>query len=108
MPSAPPSKPAKKSGKTLDDLRAIHDRTVVVPNRIQSAIAKLAEEGAENWLYEADFMRLLTPNIAAKDISDYRDQFGDFWAVMPATNGARDAKRVWFATKKAADSWKGQ
>lgn len=108
MPSAPLAKPAKKSGKTLDDLRAIHDRTIVVPNRIKAAIAKLAEEGPENWCYECDFIKLLTPNIASKDISDYREQFADFWALMPPTNGVRDAKKVWFATKKAADSWRGQ
>lgn len=107
MPSILPAKPAKKNGKTLDDLRAIHDRSVVVPNRIRAAIAKLAEEGWENWAYDSDFVKLLTPGIAPKDLSDYRDQFADFWAVMPATNGQRDAKKAWFATTDAADIWKG-
>jgi hypothetical protein len=106
MASKPLAPPAKKSGKTLDDLRAIHDKSVLIPNRIKAGLAKLAEDGWENWAYESDFMRLA--GVSPADFRDYREQFADFWAEMPSTNGKRDVRKVWFATKKAADTWKGQ
>lgn len=101
------SKPAtKKAGKTLDDLRALHDRSVLIPNRIKATIEKLAEVSWQEWAYESDFLSISTPRISTKDLSDFRDRFKDFWAEMPPTNGRRDARKVWFATKKAADDWR--
>lgn len=91
--------------KTLSDLRALHDKSVMVPNRIKVGIAKLAALGPENWEYEADFMKIAA--VSPIDMRDYRESFKDHWADMPSTNGKRDARRVWFATKKAADAWKG-
>lgn len=94
----------KLTGKTLADLRAVHDKSVVIPNRIRAAITKMALDGPENWLYEVDFMKLA--NVGVIDMRDFREAFKDFWAEMPATNGKSTARRVWFATKKAADAWK--
>ncbi|MGO8847258.1 MAG: hypothetical protein ACLQFI_18370 [Methylocella sp.] len=91
--------------KTLTDLRAIHDRSVVVPNRIRACIAALVASGNE-WAYEGDFMSLVKPPISGTDISKYREQFTDFWADMPAMNGKSHVRRAWFATKKLADKWK--
>lgn len=105
MASAPKS-PVKVAGKTIADLRALHDRNVVVPNRIKAAIANLAKEGPENWAYEGDFVKLVVPGISPVDLRDYREQFSDFWAEMPPTNGKRDARKVWFATVKACAKWK--
>lgn len=99
------SKTAPK--KTLNDLRALHDRDVLVPNRIRAAIAALAASGNE-WAYEIDFLKLTSPPIGSQDISKYRDQFTDFWASMPATNGRAQIRRVWFVSKKLADAWKGR
>lgn len=96
---------SKSKGKTIADLRALHDKSVVMPNRINAAIAALAATG-DSWAYEADFMKLAKPPIGAQDISKWREQFTDFWAEMPSTNGKSQIRRVWFATKKAADEWK--
>ena len=95
----------KKTGKTIADLRAAHDRTVVVPNRIRQAIAALKESGDE-WAYESDFIQLLKPSLSAVDVSRYREHFTDFWVELPSTNGKNSMRRAWFATKAAADKWK--
>jgi hypothetical protein len=95
----------EKKPKTMADLRAAHDRTVIVPNRIREALAALKASG-DVWTYEADFQALMKPPIANGDISRYRDGFADFWAELPSTGGKIRAKRVWFATKAAADQWK--
>jgi hypothetical protein len=92
--------------KTLADLRAIHDRDVVVPNKIKAAIAQLVASGDE-WAYEHDFMKLLVPNISQTDMGKYRDQFRDFWVDMPSMHGKSGVRRVWFATAKLAAAWRG-
>lgn len=91
--------------RTLADLSAIHDKNVMIPNRIKQAIAALAVSG-NDWTYEIDFIKDAKPPISATDISRFRGQFTDFWAETPATNGKSSARRVWFATKKLADKWK--
>ncbi len=95
----------KPKGKTIADLRAAHDKKVMIPNRIRAAIAAVTTSGDE-WAYESDFMNLVKPAISSQDIAKFREQFLDFWAEMPATNGKSSIRRVWFATKKAADEWK--
>jgi hypothetical protein len=96
---------SKTKGKTLADLRAAHDRKVVVPNKIKAAIQALAASGDE-WIYEQEFLTLVKPAIGTTDIAKYRGQFEDFWAEMPTTNGRSTMRRVWFSSKKAADEWK--
>jgi hypothetical protein len=95
----------EKKPKTIADLRAAHDRTVIVPNRIREALAALKASG-DAWTYEADFQLLLKPALSNLDISRYRDGFTDFWAELPSPSGKNRAKRVWFASKAAADQWK--
>jgi hypothetical protein len=97
----------KKQGKTLADLRAMHDRKVVVPNRIREALAILAKNG-DDWAYEADFQALVKPPIANMDIAKYRDGFQDFWAELPerSSGGRSRQRRVWFVSKKLASEWK--
>jgi|SRR6266404_6062155 len=97
----------KTKPKTLDDLRAAHDKDVIVPNTIKAALARLADSG-DAWAYEGDFMKLVSPGISTTDISRFRDQFEDHWAVMPSTNGKSSVRRVWFASKKAAAEWKAK
>lgn len=96
---------ASKKGNTIADLRAVHDRSVVIPNRIRAALVTLAASG-DAYAYESDFMALAKPSISGKDIAQYRDQFVEFWAEASGTNGKASARRVWFATKKLADEWK--
>jgi hypothetical protein len=93
----------KQPGKTLADLRAVHDKNVVVPTRIKAALIKMAESGTE-WEYEGDFVKLT--GLGQVDFSRFRDRFADFWAELPSTNGKSSTRRAWFATKKLADAWK--
>jgi hypothetical protein len=94
-----------KKGKTIADLRAAHDTTVIVPNRIRQALAALKTSG-DIWAYEHEFIAIVKPPISGANISKYRDQFADFWAELPTTNGKGAVRRAWFATKAAADEWK--
>lgn len=94
----------KPKGKTIADLRAVHDRSVVVPNRIKSAIAVLAASD-DSWAYEIDFLKLAKPPIGSQDIAKFRDQFADYWAEMPGINGKAQIRRVWFATTEAKKEW---
>lgn len=93
---------AKKTGKTLDDLRALHDKTVLVPSKIRSAFDAMVSAG-EDWLYDEDFRKLAM--LSPVDLKDFREEFKTQWAEMPATNGRRDARRVWFATKALCTKW---
>jgi len=93
-----------KPGKTIADLRAVHDKSVLIPNRIREALEALAARGDE-WAYEQEFMALVKPGISSPDISKYRDQFVDFWAELPGSKSSRSC-RAWFASKKLANKWK--
>lgn len=86
----------KTSAKTLADFRAAHDRNVIVPAKIKKALADLEKAGAENWLYESDFIKLA--GISQTDIGMFREQFADH---IVETTG-RNSKRVWFASAKVA------
>lgn len=91
--------------RSLADLSAVHDRKVVVPNKIKAALTTLAASG-DDWMYESDFLKLTVPFISNTDIAKYRDQFVEFWDVMKPTDGKSSARRVWFASKVIAAKWK--
>jgi hypothetical protein len=92
------------TSKRLADLHALHDKAVIIPNRIRAAIAALAKSG-DDWAYEKEFVALTKPSISNVDIAKSRDAFTDFWAALPTTRQS-STHRVWFATKKLADKWK--
>ena len=94
-----------KTKRTLADLSAAHDRKVMVPNRIREAL-KILVDSENDWVYEADFVKLLTPPIGAADCSRYRAQFDGFWADAPSVNGKASARKVWFANKALCAKWK--
>lgn len=94
----------KPKGKTIADLQALHDKSVIIPNRIKSAIAALAASD-DSWAYEIDFMKMAKPPIGAQDIAKFREQFADYWAEMPSVNGKSQVRRVWFATVAAKKEW---
>lgn len=97
--------PAKAPVKnTLGDLRALHDRSVIVPNRIREALALLRKSGRA-WMYETDFVGLVKPAIGNTDMSKYRAQFERFWTETPATNGKSSVRKVWFATEALRNQW---
>lgn len=90
----------KSPKKTLADLHAIHDRNVVIPNRIRAGLELMTDD----WMYEQDFVTLA--KVSNTDISRFRDQFVEFWAATAGTNGKTTVRRVWFANKKLATAWK--
>lgn len=96
-----------KAKKTLADLAAVHDRKIVVPNRIRAALEALKASG-DDYAYEMDFCSLLKPAISHADLAKYRPQFEEFWADLPTLSfkGGSSAKRVWFATKALCTKWK--
>jgi hypothetical protein len=96
--------PTPKAKKTLADLRAAHDMSVVIPNRIRGLLVALDRSG-DDWAYEKDFMGLTNPGVNAQMLAKHREEFSDFWAELTITRKS-SASRVWFATKKLADKWK--
>jgi hypothetical protein len=92
------------SKKTIADLRAIHDKSVVIPNRIKGALAALKASG-DAWTYETDFIRMAKPPLSSIDISRFRDQFSEYWADMPAVDGKKTARKVWFTTPAGKKAW---
>lgn len=82
----------KKSGRTLNDFRAAHDKNFIVPNKIRAALEKLGD----GWEYEMEFMRLA--GICTTDLATFRDQFGDHIV----STGGKNPKRVWAGTKALA------
>ena len=87
---------SKATAKTLDDFRAAHDKNVIIPAKIKAALSEMLKEGAENWSYEAEFIR--RAGISQTDMGLFRDHFADH---VVETAGKTN-KRVWFADKKVA------
>jgi len=93
--------PAK--AKTLADFRSVHDRNVVIPQKINNALVAMFKEGAENWEYEVDFVR--RAGISQTDLGQFRAKFED---NIVNVGSERNPKRVWFADKKAATKARGE
>ena len=85
----------KVSGKDLEAFRAMHDKSFIVPKRIQEGLAALGD----SWEYEAEFIKRC--GVSQTDFAAYRDQFSDFFLETGGTGGAR-GKRVWAGTKAFA------
>jgi len=90
--------------KTLDDFRAAHDPNVIVPNKIRAALAAIEKDGPENWLYEADFLKL--SGLSTTQLSQFRDQFEAHIIETKAGSG-RSAKRAYFGNAKVAAKLRG-
>lgn len=85
-----------KPVNTLDSFRALHDESVVVPNKIRAALATVMKESAEGWRYEGDLLKLA--GISTTQLAGYREEFKNHIVEI----GGRNAKRVWFADPKVA------
>lgn len=95
--------------RTLSDFRAAHDKDVVIPNKIRAALEAMAKEHAERWCYEGEDPDvgpgiLKRTGISTTDLGRYRERFEAHIVVVPGRNGKSQAKRVWFATIKAAEA----
>lgn len=77
--------------KGLDEFRAAHDKSTIVPAKIKQALADLGS----GWEYENEFMKRLA-GVGNKDFANFREQFEDFQIHV----GAK--KRVWAGTKAFA------
>lgn len=87
--------------KTLADFRAAHDKSVVIPNKINVALAAMLKEGAENFEYEADILR--RAGVSTTDLAMFRDRFAEHIVEV----GGKNPKRVWFADPKVAKKARG-
>src|SRR5574343_470547 len=85
--AASAAKPAG-AGKSLQDFRAEHDKSFIVPSRIRAALAKLGD----GWLYEVEFLRLA--QLSTTDLATYRDDFADHTVSV----GGRTPRRIWVGT----------
>jgi len=95
-------KTAATRGNTVDAFRAAHDRDIIVPRKITEALGRMAKEGPEHWLYEADFIKLA--GISQTDMGAHRDTF----AKHIVTTTGRNPKRAWFHDAKVAAKLRGE
>ena len=83
---AAPKAAGKTNGKTIADFRAAHDKSFIVPKKIEMAIKALGNEG---WEYEVTFLKLA--GLSTTDLAMYRENFEDYVVVV---NG-KNPKRLW-------------
>lgn len=90
--AAPPSAPGepRKTGRSLSEFRATHDKAFIVPAKIKATLAELGD----SWTYEAEFIK--QSGLTAPDVSAFRDQFADH-IVEVRHEGRR--RTVWAGTK---------
>ena len=93
---------SKPTPRTLADFRAAHDPDVIVPAKLRKALAEMLAEHPENWLYEADFMKLA--GVSSTYISAFRSQFAEHTVETRGHN----PKRIWFASPKVAAKARGE
>ena len=96
-----------KVKKTLADLSAKYDRAVAIPRQISAAIEALAKSG-DDYAYELDFCKLVTPAVPVNQLSQHREAFADFWAEVRDIGRSSSARRVWFPSKALCKKWKEQ
>ena len=62
-------------------------------------LAAIEKEGAENWLYEGDFLKL--SGLSTTQLAMFREQFEKHIVEAPAAHG-KSVKRVYFGNAKVA------
>lgn len=82
-----------KTGKSLDEFRAAHDKSFIVPKKIKEGLVTLGE----GWEYEQDFQKRC--GLSQTDFSQHRDGFLDFFFQVTGKN----PKRIWCGTKTLAN-----
>lgn len=90
--------------KTIADFKAAHDPNVIIPGRIKSALATIEKDGLENWVYEADFLKL--SGLSTTQLAMFREQFDAHIVTAPASHG-KSVKRVYFGNAKVAAKIRG-
>lgn len=90
--------------KSIADFRSLHDDNVIVPNKIQAALAAMLKEGPEQWDYESDFIK--RAKVSNTQLGLFREQFADNIIEAGRANG-RSGRRVWVADPKVAKKLRG-
>lgn len=87
--------------KSIEGLRAGHDKKVVNPRKVEATFAAMIKaEGRESYEYEADFMK--RAGLANNDVGDMRKLFSKHVVVAAALNSKKADRNVWFADVKMA------
>lgn len=94
---------AKSAPKNLDSFRSVYDKSVVIPNKIKSALEAMLKEDPEHWETEQDFIK--RAGVSTTDLAAYRDQFEKH--IIEARATGRSAKRIWFGSTKVASQARG-
>ena len=89
----------KNTTKTVADFRSAHDPNVIIPTKINAALAAMRKEGPEQWDYEGDFLRRAGINVT--QLSRFRDQFSAYVIEASGVNN-KAARRIWFGDCKVA------
>lgn len=82
-----------KTGRDIAAFRQAHDKSFIVPQKIETALKKLGD----SWEYEVAFLKLA--ELSVTDLAAYRDQFEAHIIVIPGKN----SKRAWAGTKDLAN-----
>lgn len=85
---------ASKAGGNLDAFRKTYDKSLIVPQKIQAALAQLGDA----WEVEGDFVKRC--GISQTEFGMYKERFVADYVVEVTLKGTR--RRVWAGTKKFA------
>lgn len=91
------SKKASSKAKSLNDFRSVHDKSFIIPQKIEAGLKKLGPDG---WEYQAEFAKLCGVNNLA-DFNAYCVKFEADYAVD--TGGRSRGKRAWAGSKALAE-----
>lgn len=100
---------AKPESRNVAMFKGQYHRSVVIPTKIAAALEKMAKDHSpEHYEYEADFVKMA--GISITDMNGHREAFSKYIVeAKPIGSGnGRTAKRVWFATEKAAKAARGE
>ena len=92
---------ANPQARTIAQFRALHDKNVIIPNKIRKALERLREIGPEHFVYDEEFRQLC--GIQGAELAAYRDQFARHWFMTVGLTKSKNDKRVWFGNSKVAD-----
>lgn len=87
---------AKTIGKSIQEFRDKHDRSVIIPGRLKAGLAKLADD---HWEYETEFFRLC--ELQPQAVAPFREQFAEYIVVVKGASS--HPKSIWCKTPALAD-----
>ncbi len=89
----------KAVGKSLQTFRDQHDRSVIIPKKLNAGLEALVDEhGQPGWEYEVEFLRLC--QLRAQDVTPFREQFAAHIVVVRSAH--RHPTHIWAKTPALA------